>query len=154
MLRVERRCNLDWNTLIGDERTRFCTQCSHQVHNLDAMSGLEIDALRRDNPEGFCATYVGPSDMPFVVSSAPPEPRHLLAAAVVLATSLAGCSAGGSTESKGTAPQGASLPSPGRADVSASPGASQPRKATSSIAPPVTLSEEQRERLRQLGYVQ
>jgi hypothetical protein len=31
-------CGMDWDNMTGDERIRFCNQCSLKVHNLSAMS--------------------------------------------------------------------------------------------------------------------
>jgi hypothetical protein len=149
-LRVERRCNLNWDALVGDDRTRFCTQCHQSVHNLDAMAARDIEALRQAHPGGFCATYLGPPEAPFVIpDSARDEPnRAAAAAALMLAASLSGCSSGCPSWETEAPRQRAVVPAP------ASPeGAPQCSKVAPSPAPPVTLSEEQRERLRQLGYV-
>jgi hypothetical protein len=155
-LRVERRCSLSWDALVGDHKTRFCSHCSRTVYNLDAMAAPEIESLRQANPAGFCATYLGPPDAPFVMPSGigrDERNRGATAAALLLAASLSGCSAGCPSSEKGTASQRTVVPAPKSPGVTPTQGGSQCTKVAASPTPPVTLSEEQRERLRALGYV-
>lgn len=49
-LRIASPCNVPWETMSGDDRTRFCSQCSKNVYNLSAMS--------RDKAEKFVAENI------------------------------------------------------------------------------------------------
>lgn len=38
-------CDVPWDTMVGDDKTRFCGQCRLHVHNLSAMSRVEAESL-------------------------------------------------------------------------------------------------------------
>jgi hypothetical protein len=40
-------CSADWNSMTGDERARFCSQCQKHVYNIASMSAEEAEALLR-----------------------------------------------------------------------------------------------------------
>lgn len=44
-LRIASPCGVDWSSMSGDERSRFCGLCRKQVHDLRAMTKSEVDAL-------------------------------------------------------------------------------------------------------------
>src|SRR6185369_16746350 len=50
-------CTVDWNSMTGDDKIRFCGQCKLNVHNLSAMS--EAEALKlMDASEGkLCVRF-------------------------------------------------------------------------------------------------
>lgn len=50
-LRIASPCPVDWNSMTGDERVRFCSECSLNVYNLSAMT--------RDEAESFIARREG-----------------------------------------------------------------------------------------------
>jgi hypothetical protein len=129
---------------------RFCDQCQETVHNLDAMSSVEIRALLAVNPHGFCGTFVG-GDGRFTVPAQDPRPgisgqKRAGLAATVIAAALVGCS--DPTERTPTSPTGAetqSLPTGPAALVA------EQSRSESSVAD--ELTEQQLEALRSLGYV-
>ena len=41
-LRIATPCTAAWDQMVGDERTRFCTQCKKNVYNLRGMSVAEV----------------------------------------------------------------------------------------------------------------
>ncbi|APR88002.1 hypothetical protein A7982_13351 [Minicystis rosea] len=43
--RIASPCPADWNSMIGDERTRLCLQCDKEVHNLAGMTREEAEAF-------------------------------------------------------------------------------------------------------------
>ena len=149
-LRLAGPCNRQWETLHGGHVVRFCDQCHETVHNLDAMSSMEIRALIADNPHGFCGTFVG-GDGRFTVPAPDPRPgisghKRASLAATVIAAALVGCS--DPTEQVPTSPTGAeaqSLPTGPTSLV-----AEQSRSESSVVD---ELTEQQLEILRSLGYV-
>jgi len=53
-------CPKRWDELDGDERKRFCSQCTLHVHNLSAMRREEAEAFLEDRAregERVCVTY-------------------------------------------------------------------------------------------------
>ena len=52
---ISEPCGIDWDSMTGDDRTRFCNQCSFKVHNLSAMSDREAaEVLSRRKFERTC----------------------------------------------------------------------------------------------------
>ncbi len=49
-------CTADWSAMEGDERSRYCSECSLHVHNLAAHTREEADRLlaRRHEGERVC----------------------------------------------------------------------------------------------------
>ena len=44
-VRVASPCTADWDSMIGDERVRFCGQCELHVYNLSAMTKAQAENL-------------------------------------------------------------------------------------------------------------
>lgn len=44
-------CPVQWQTMSGDERVRFCSQCSQKVYNISDMSKKEAEALLKKGVE-------------------------------------------------------------------------------------------------------
>jgi len=44
-VRVASPCPADWDSMIGDERVRFCGQCELNVYNLSAMTKAQAENL-------------------------------------------------------------------------------------------------------------
>jgi hypothetical protein len=44
-VQVAAPCKADWNQMMGDERVRFCSECSLNVYNLSRMTRSEAEAL-------------------------------------------------------------------------------------------------------------
>jgi hypothetical protein len=51
-------CSADWELMRGDDRIRFCTHCSLEVHNFSAMTRREIQSLVARSNGRLCARYV------------------------------------------------------------------------------------------------
>lgn len=47
-------CRADWNSMTGDNRSRFCGQCRKHVYNLSAMSADQAVALIREKEGDLC----------------------------------------------------------------------------------------------------
>lgn len=55
-------CAVDWDTLPGDERIRFCASCSKHVYHLEAMPAHEAASLVRERNGDLCAVVSVPID--------------------------------------------------------------------------------------------
>lgn len=53
-MKVASPCSADWETMTGDERIRFCGQCSKHVYNISAMSKDEAVALVQKTEGAIC----------------------------------------------------------------------------------------------------
>src|SRR5687767_11382069 len=49
---VEKPCPVSWDTMRGDERIRFCGECSLHVYNLSAMSRTDAESLVNEREGG------------------------------------------------------------------------------------------------------
>jgi hypothetical protein len=54
-VRVASRCTADWEEMLGDERVRFCPQCSLNVYDLSAMTRGEAEELIARREGRLCA---------------------------------------------------------------------------------------------------
>lgn len=41
-------CHAEWNSMTGDDRSRFCGQCRKHVYNLSAMTADQAVSLIRE----------------------------------------------------------------------------------------------------------
>ncbi len=53
-VRVAAPCGVRWDTMVGDDRVRFCGQCKKNVYNLSAMGRAEAEALIADREGPMC----------------------------------------------------------------------------------------------------
>lgn len=44
-LRINRPCDQDWDSMKGDDKSRYCLRCERMVYNLSAMTEAEADAV-------------------------------------------------------------------------------------------------------------
>jgi hypothetical protein len=56
-IRVASPCSSDWNQMRGDERVRFCQQCSLNVYNLSSMTRREAEQLISNAEGRLCIRY-------------------------------------------------------------------------------------------------
>lgn len=56
-IRVASPCHARWADMAGDDRTRFCAQCSKHVYNLSAMTADEGANLRQENSGNLCVRF-------------------------------------------------------------------------------------------------
>src|SRR6266850_6531494 len=54
-LRIASPCPVGWDQMSGDDRVRFCEQCSLRVYNLSAMTRTEAEALIANTEGRICA---------------------------------------------------------------------------------------------------
>jgi hypothetical protein len=98
-IRVASPCNARWNDMAGDERARFCGQCSKHVFNLSAMTRVQIETLVREKEGKFCGRFHRRPDGTMLTADCPSALRRLRervakigGALCALALSAAGCS--------------------------------------------------------------
>ena len=48
-------CSVPWETMPGDERTRFCGKCRQNVYNIAGLTRLEAQRLIADRRGSLCA---------------------------------------------------------------------------------------------------
>jgi hypothetical protein len=54
-LRIAVACNVDWNTMVGGDRARFCGQCCQTVYNVERLRPREVaDLLERHGERMPC----------------------------------------------------------------------------------------------------
>lgn len=56
-LKVASPCSADWNEMVGDERKRFCGQCSLNVYNLSGMTRDEAERLLINSEGRLCVRF-------------------------------------------------------------------------------------------------
>lgn len=56
-VRVASPCPADWDTMIGDERVRFCGQCELKVYNLSSMTRRQAEDLIAGTEVRLCIRY-------------------------------------------------------------------------------------------------
>ncbi len=54
-LRIASPCPVGWEQMAGDDRVRFCEQCSLRVYNISAMTRTEAEALIANTEGRICA---------------------------------------------------------------------------------------------------
>lgn len=55
---IERPCTKRWSELVGDEKRRFCSECSLHVTNLSALTRAEATDFLSAREGRVCVTYV------------------------------------------------------------------------------------------------
>ena len=56
-LRIASPCSMDWNSMAGDERKRFCGDCKLNVYNLSSMTKYDAEHLLRLSEGRLCVRY-------------------------------------------------------------------------------------------------
>jgi len=62
VIQVQNPCPADWQSMAGDERTRFCEGCGRHVHNLSAMTAGEAERLVCEAAGRLCVRYTVAAD--------------------------------------------------------------------------------------------
>src|SRR5207248_8192511 len=61
-VRVAAPCPADWEKMVGDERMRYCGQCSLHVYNLSGMTKREAEALITNTEGRLCVRFYRRAD--------------------------------------------------------------------------------------------
>lgn len=70
-VRVAAPCNVDWDSMFGDERVRFCGQCKLNVYNLSEMSKKEAELLVTRTEGRLCIRYYQRRDGSIITRNCP-----------------------------------------------------------------------------------
>ena len=70
-VRVAAPCKADWNQMIGNERVRFCSQCSLNVYNLSSMKRSEAESLVVQTEGRLCVRFYRRSDGSIITKDCP-----------------------------------------------------------------------------------
>lgn len=74
-LAVTSPCTQDWDSMIGNDRVRFCEHCSLQVHNISEMTRAEAFRLAHHSHGRLCVRYHSTTQNPIVTRT--PGSRRL-----------------------------------------------------------------------------
>ncbi|MBV9960053.1 MAG: carboxypeptidase regulatory-like domain-containing protein [Acidobacteria bacterium] len=88
-LRVASPCPVSWETMRGDERVRFCEQCSLHVYNISALTRRQAEALISEREGRFCARLYRRADGTVITKDCPVGLRALRRRAAKVAGAVA-----------------------------------------------------------------
>lgn len=89
-LQVASPCHAAWEAMTGDDRVRFCPECSLHVYNLSAMDRQEAEALVREKEGRLCVRYYRRADGTVLTRDCPVGVRALRRRLALLAGAAAG----------------------------------------------------------------
>lgn len=61
-IKVASPCSADWESMVGNNRTRFCGQCKLNVYNLSGMTRTEAENLLMNSEGRVCARFFRRAD--------------------------------------------------------------------------------------------
>jgi hypothetical protein len=67
----------DWDRMRGDERVRFCDQCSLNVYNLSGMTRREAEAILTNSEGRLCVRFYRRADGTILTNNCPVGLRAL-----------------------------------------------------------------------------
>ena len=70
-VRIAAPCPADWDQMIGDERVRFCGQCSLNVFNLSSMTRSDAESLIARTEGRLCVRFYRRSDGSIITKDCP-----------------------------------------------------------------------------------
>lgn len=70
-VRVAAPCRADWSKMRGNERVRFCGECSMNVYNLSNMTKKDAEALILNTEGRLCVRYYHRSDGSILTKNCP-----------------------------------------------------------------------------------
>jgi hypothetical protein len=76
-VRVAAPCRADWESMRGNERVRFCGQCSMNVYNLSNMTKQDAEALILSTEGRLCVRYYHRKDGSILTANCPVGLRAL-----------------------------------------------------------------------------
>ena len=76
-VRVSAPCKADWEKMVGDERVRYCNQCSLHVYNLSGMTKREAEGLVANSEGRLCVRYYRRADGSILTRNCPVGLRAL-----------------------------------------------------------------------------
>ena len=82
-------CDAGWEKMVGDERVRFCAQCSLNVYNLSGMTKREAERLVVQAEGRLCIRFYRRADGTIMTKNCPVGLRALKVRAARVATATA-----------------------------------------------------------------
>ena len=82
-------CNVGWENMVGDERVRFCGQCSLNVYNLSGMTKSEAERLVAQAEGRLCVRFYRRADGTILTKDCPVGLRAVRKRAARVATASA-----------------------------------------------------------------
>jgi len=76
-VRVASPCPADWDSMMGDERVRFCGQCELNVYNLSAMTKAQAENLIVRTEGRLCVRFLRRTDGSVLTQDCPVGLRAL-----------------------------------------------------------------------------
>ncbi len=76
-VRVAAPCPAEWEKMVGDERMRYCGQCSLHVYNLSGMTKREAETLVANAEGSLCVRYYSRADGSILTRNCPVGLRAL-----------------------------------------------------------------------------
>jgi hypothetical protein len=76
-VRIAAPCRADWEKMAGDERMRYCGQCSLHVYNLSGMTKREAEALVANTEGRLCVRFYRRADGTVLTGNCPVGLRAL-----------------------------------------------------------------------------
>ena len=70
-VRVAAPCPADWDSMVGDERVRFCGKCELNVYNLSGMSKREAEAVVTGAEGRLCVRFYRRADGSIITRNCP-----------------------------------------------------------------------------------
>lgn len=70
-VRVAAPCPADWDRMVGDDRARFCNQCSLHVYNLSSMTRREAETFVSNAEGRVCVRYYRRRDGTILTKNCP-----------------------------------------------------------------------------------
>ena len=70
-VRIAAPCKADWDQMIGNERVRFCSQCSLNVYNLSSMRRSDAESLIARTEGRLCVRFYRRSDGSIITKDCP-----------------------------------------------------------------------------------
>lgn len=88
-VRIASPCPVSWDDMQGDDRVRFCGQCSMNVYNLSAMTRAEAEHLVTTREGRLCGAFYRRPDGTILTADCPVGLRAVRARAIKAAARIA-----------------------------------------------------------------
>ena len=75
-IQIASPCRARWEDMGGDDRARFCGQCSKHVYNFSAMTRGEVENLIREKEGRLCGRFYQRTDGRMLTADCPSESRQ------------------------------------------------------------------------------
>lgn len=70
-IHVAKPCPAEWQSMVGDDKSRFCPSCRKNVYNLSAMTAAEAATMIREKEGKMCVRYYQRADGTLLTQDCP-----------------------------------------------------------------------------------